>query len=345
MWFERIGYYKRWAEILAEKHTITRVDQINFEGELVHQGIHYYFVWNQDENRYIPKNLHKFVRSLKPDIVVVSSFLYPLQLIQLRRCLGKGVRILIQNHAERPYSGIKKWIQNLASRYVDVFLFTNPETGNDWVKSGNIQSKIKIAGLLEVSSRFYPLDKTITKAKTGSSGSLIFIWVGRLNQNKDPVTIVKAFLRFSSEQTQARLYMIYQTEELLQDLKILVENSPFSDHIVFVGRQEHNNLLYWYNSADIFISASYHEGSGTALCEALSCGCIPIVTNIPPFRLIAGTTGIFFEPGNEGRLLDALREAVHFDRTEKSKQILDHFKNELSFESIAKKFQDIVSSL
>ena len=344
-WFERIGYYKRWAEILAEKHTISRVDQINFEGTVTHNGIHYHFVRDKDKSRYIPTNLNNFVRSLKPDIVVVSSFLYPLQLIQLRKCLGKGMRILVQNHAERPFSGLKKWIQNLASRYADFFLFTNPETGMEWVRSGNIHSQNKIAGLLEVSSNFYPIEKPIAKDKTGSSGSPAFIWVGRLNQNKDPVTVVKAFLRFSSEQPLARLYMIYQTKELLADLKKIVEGSTFAELIVFVGEQEHNHLLYWYNSADFFLSASHHEGSGTALCEALSCGCIPIVSNIPPFRLIAGSTGLFFEPGDVDGLLASLRGAMELDRQEKRNQALDHFKNELSFESIAKKFQDIVSSL
>jgi glycosyltransferase involved in cell wall biosynthesis len=344
-WFERIRFYKGWGEILAENNTVTRVDQINYKGALTHRGIHYHFIKNLDKNRFLPKNLHKLVRSLKPDIVVISSFLYPIQLIQLRNSLGKNVKFLVQNHAERPFSGLKKWIQNLASRLVDVFLFTNPDTGIEWVRSGNIQSENKIEGLPEVSSNFYPVDKNISKNKTGSSGLPIFLWVGRLNQNKDPVTAVKAFLKFGSEHPQARLYMIYQTEELLPELKNQVKDSESADCIVFVGLRDHKILIDWYNSADFFLSASHYEGSGTALCEALSCGCIPIVTNIPPFRIIADSVGFYFEPGNEVSLLISLREAMKQNSREKRIQAIEHFKNELSFESIAKKFYTIVSSL
>jgi glycosyltransferase involved in cell wall biosynthesis len=344
-WFQLIGYYKRWAEILAEKYQVTRIDQINFEGSVIHNGINYHFIREKEHNRYIPTNLNKFVRSISPDIVVVSSFHYPLQLIQLRRCLGNGVRILVQNHAEHPYRGLKKWIQNLASHYADAFLFTNPETGMEWVRSGNIHSKHKIAGLPEVSSSFFPIEKMTARKKTESSGSPVFIWVGRLNQNKDPVTAVKAFLRLSSEYPLARLYMIYQTEELLPDLIKTIEGTASAEPVVFVGSQDQTQMPYWYNSAEFFLSASHHEGSGTALCEALSCGCIPIVSNIPPFRLIAGSTGVFFKPGDEDSLLNSLREAMTLDKAEKRYQALQHFNNELSFESIAKKFQEIISTL
>ena len=32
-WLERIKYYTGWAECLAKKHTVIRVDQINYAGE------------------------------------------------------------------------------------------------------------------------------------------------------------------------------------------------------------------------------------------------------------------------------------------------------------------------
>jgi len=344
-WFERIGFYTGWAEMLSEKHTVFRVDQIDYEGHLKHHGIQYHFVRDGDKTRYFPRSLNRFVKTLNPDVVVISSFLYPLQLIQLRKCLGKSVRILVQNHAEKPFSGIKKWIQNRASRKADVFLFTNLVTGLEWVWQGNIHSSKKIKELPEVSSAFYPMDKMISGKKTGLTGFPIFLWVGRLNQNKDPVTAVSAFLKFSSFQPDARLYMIYQSDELLPALKNRVEASDFKSNIIFIGHQPHHQLLYWYNSADFYLSASHHEGSGTALCEAMSCGCIPVVSNIPSFRMIGGYAGQFFEPGNEEDLLATLREAMQLDREEKRTQAIDRFKKELSFESISNKFQEIAGSL
>ena len=75
------------------------------------------------KQNYFPRKLNRFVKKLKPDIVVVSSFLFPLQVIQLRSCLGHKVKIILQHHAEKPLSGIKKYIQNLpAGKSMPFFL-------------------------------------------------------------------------------------------------------------------------------------------------------------------------------------------------------------------------------
>src|SRR5690349_5103945 len=103
-WFERLSYYVPWLEILAKDHTVIRVDHINFSGSVWHNGVHYHFIGNGKLGHF-PSHLHKLVKSLFPDVVVVSSFQFPLQLIQLRRILGKKVRIFAQNHAERPATG------------------------------------------------------------------------------------------------------------------------------------------------------------------------------------------------------------------------------------------------
>ncbi|HEX3386522.1 MAG TPA: glycosyltransferase, partial [Mucilaginibacter sp.] len=89
----------------------------------------------------------------------------------------------------------------------------------------------------------------------------------------------------------------------------VINLSPHRESITLVGELPHDELQYWFNSADFTLSASHYEGSGTAVCEAMSCGCVPIVTDIPSFRMITdnGRCGLLYEPGNEHALLDALR--------------------------------------
>ena len=43
-WIERIKFYIGWSECLAKKHEVIRVDQINYEGNFIHNGIQYYCV-------------------------------------------------------------------------------------------------------------------------------------------------------------------------------------------------------------------------------------------------------------------------------------------------------------
>ena len=321
-WVNRIQFYIGWLECLARQHTVIRVDQINYEGNFIHHGVQYHFADDGKKKNYFPKKLNRFVKNLNPDVVVVSSFLFPLQVIQLRHCLGNKVKIIIQHHAEKPFTRIKKYIQRLASRKVSAFLFTAHETGVHWAKKGNIDSEEKIRELMEVSSSFNVTDKIIAKEKTGVSGSPVFLWVGRLNQNKDPLTAIKAFLRFSTLQPDARLYMIYHTDELIAEIKNLLPQKNDLNPVVLVGKIEHHDLLYWFNSADYFISASHYEGSGTALTEAMSCGCMPVVSSIPSFKKICNNFGLFFEPGNEDALFNALQQTMQINAGEKKNEIV-----------------------
>jgi glycosyltransferase involved in cell wall biosynthesis len=344
-WIERIRFYSGWLECLAKEHTVIRVDQINYTGQYTYNGVHYHFVDDGKKKNYFPRQLNRFVKSLHPDVVLVSSFLFPLQLIQLCNCLKKNVKIIVQHHAERPFMGIKKYLQRIAAKRVDAFLFTSEETGREWVKKGNLDNENKIKELMEVSSVFYPVGKNTAIEKTNITGNPVFLWVGRLNKNKDPLTAVKAFIRFADNHPSARLYMIYHTDELLPEINKLIPVDGAVYPVIMVGKIPHADLLYWFNSADYFLSASYYEGSGTALCEAMSCGCIPVVSDIPSFRMITGNTDLLFEPGNENALLETLERALELNKEENRIKSLLHFKNKLSFEAIAGRFQEIVASL
>ena len=347
-WINRINFYVGSLEYLSKTNTVIRVDQINYEGNFIHNGVQYFCVKSTKKKNYFPRKLNRFVRSLAPDVVVVSSFLFPLQVIQLRLCLGKKIKVIVQHHAEKPYLGIKKLIQRQASRFIDAYIFASYEIGADWVKRGNLINEKKIHEIVGGTSVFYPIEKIIAKQKTGVEGSVVFLWAGRFNANKDPLTVVKAFLKFVAIQPGVKLYMIYQTMELLNDVKALIaENKNSKDSIILIGPVQHSEMLYWLNSADFLVSGSHYEGSGTVVCEAMSCGCIPVVTDIPSFNAIAanGQFGLLYEAGNENALLSALRQTELIDLEDMRNKVLKHFKDELSFEAIARKIQEVAVSL
>lgn len=345
-WITRLRFYIGASEHLATSHTVIRIDQINYTGSFTHQGVQYHCIESHKEKNYFPLKLHSLVKAMNPDIVIVSSLLFPLQVVQLRLKLGKKVKIIIQNHAEHPFKGIRKYIQRLADRVVNAYLFASYEMGIEWVSSGNIGSKDKIHEVMEVSSVFYPINKTLARSKTGMKEGHIFLWVGRLNNNKDPITVVKAFLAFARQNPGVWLYMIYQTTELLEDIKnlVLIENtSP----IILTGPVTHADMLNWYNAADLILSGSHHEGSGTAICEAMSCGCIPVLTDIPSFRTITGhgQCGLLYPAGNVQALESALGKALKLDLKDEYTKSLLQYNKELSFEVISRKLEQIALSL
>jgi glycosyltransferase involved in cell wall biosynthesis len=114
-----------------------------------------------------------------------------------------------------------------------------------------------------------------------------------------------------------------------------------------IGKAANDDLLYWYNSADFILSGSHYEGSGTAICEAMSCGCVPVITDIFSFRMMTnkGKCGILYEAGNETALLAALMRTQLMDIAEQRAMSLAYFKSNLSFEAIARKVQEIAVNL
>jgi len=347
-WLARIEGYTGILECLAKQHEVTGIERIDYEGEQEQQGVHYIFIRQRRHVRRFPFRLHRLIKELKPDVIFINGFVFPLQLIQLRLQLGNGVRIIILHRSEKPFSGYKRYLQRLADRCLDAYFFTSAGFGDDFIEKGIIESRDKCYEIIPGSSIFTPREKQYAKASLQLGGSPLYLWVGRLDKNKDPVTVVKAFLRFSEFLPQARLYMIYQDEELLGDIRGLLEMDKGNvSSVQLVGQMEHGALESWYNAADFILSGSHYEGGGMAVCEAMSCGCIPVVTDITAFRRVTGEgeCGLLYEPGNEEALLDALLKTTGMDIPAEQEKVKELFRRELSFEAIARKTNDVLKGL
>ena len=345
-WLDRISFYTGVLEELAKQHQIDSIEQINYSGKLIRSGVTYHFLNFKKQKLYFPNRLHRYIKTLKPDVVFVNGFIFPLQIIQLRKALGKNAKVIVLHRAEKPFTGLKYYLQKIADRSVDAYLFVSDEFGQEWIKKGIVESKEKIHEVIQSSSSFLPKSKEVSKKFLDLSGDPVFLWVGRLEKNKDPVTVVKAFANFLLIQPAATLYMIYQEDKLLTEVSNLIDAAG-KDRIILVGKIEHQQLQHWYNAADYFISGSHYEGSGIAVCEAMSCGCIPILTNIISFRRMTGPNkcGLLYEAGNADHLLSILLKTNELNIEAEKKKTLEQFKQELSFEAIAKKITKVINSI
>jgi glycosyltransferase involved in cell wall biosynthesis len=341
-WLKRIAPYTGILETLAKENKVYGIERINYEGACSFQDVEYRFINLKKRKVLFPFRMHRLIKSLNPDVVLVNGLIFPLQVIQLRWALGKKRKIVLLHRAEKPFKGIKKYLQRVADRCINAYLFSSLEFAGQWKK--NINSK-KIYEVIQASSFFFPADKKAARATLNITGSPTFLWVGRLNANKDPVAVVKAFLSFLDDEPLACLYMIYQTEELLPAIKELIKGKEAS--VILAGSISHTELQQWYNSSDYIISGSHYEGSGIGICEAMSCGCIPIVTNIASFTAMLGygECGITYMPGNTDDLLKAMRIIIQRNKEEEKQKVLMQFSKELSFDAIARKIKGIIAKV
>jgi glycosyltransferase involved in cell wall biosynthesis len=121
--------------------------------------------------------------------------------------------------------------------------------------------------------------------------------------------------------------------------------SGLSSAIHLQGEVVHEQLRYWYSSADFIISSSHYEGSGIAVGEALSCGCIPILTQIPSFHTISdsGRLGLLYPAGDEEALLTKLEESLQLDHIALREQVLAWHRQQLSSDAVARKIVQVFS--
>ena len=340
-WLKRISFYTGILEELAKQHDVISIERISYEGEYKQNGVKYLFINLRKRVVHFPFRMHNIINSINPDVVLVNGLIFPLQLIQLRLKLGKSIKIILLHRAEHPFSGYKKILQKIADNCVNTYLFTSSEFKEDWKE--NI-SQGKMYEIVQASSIFHRADRQKAIQALQITGSPVFLWIGGLIPIKDPLTVVKSFIQFLHHRSSAKLYMIYQSDELIQEVKELVGGI---ENIVLVGKVEHSNLQNWYNSADFFISGSHYEGSGIAVIEAMSCGCIPVLTNIISFRRMTGPgkCGLLYEAGNEEALVAALFKTGEMNIVKERDKALEQFNNELSFKAIGNKIERIVTSL
>jgi glycosyltransferase involved in cell wall biosynthesis len=175
-----------------------------------------------------------------------------------------------------------------------------------------------------------------------------YLLVGRLIPGKDPFTILKAFESYVTVAPDAHLYVVFQNDDLLEEVKSIISASPLlKTNVHLVGKLLHEQLPYWYSAADYYLSASHWEAAGYALIEAMACGCIPVVSDIPPFQTLTnnGEAGFHFRKGDADDLFRALCGLKHVDKQALSEKIMAHFHSNLSFKSIAHKIAAIIEDL
>jgi glycosyltransferase involved in cell wall biosynthesis len=172
------------------------------------------------------------------------------------------------------------------------------------------------------------------------TGNPALLWVGRLNANKDPLTVLDGFERASSRLPDARLTMLYSSEEWLRPVQDRIARSAsLRERVDLRGYIPHEQLAAFYSAADFFVLGSHQEGSGYALIEALACGATPIVTNNPSFRALTanGAIGVVWPVADAAAFAEALMRFRECDFRALRAPVLDHFERELSWPVIGRR--------
>jgi glycosyltransferase involved in cell wall biosynthesis len=339
-WLHKINFFTGVVDAMALRAELTSIHCIDHTGIIDRNNAMYHFFKCSAIEGLFPTRIHHLISTIEPHAVIVHGMIFPWQVLQLARVLKGNTKLFIQNHAERPLRFHKAFLQRWADARINGYFFTATALAGPWIAQRQISSAYKIHEVMEVSSAFEPLDPAEARRRTGVTEAMSFLWVGRLDTNKDPLTLTQGFIQFLGQVKTARLYIIFQKNELRSEIQRLLNAHPqYKEQIVLVGQVEHDAMIDWFSSVNFIISTSHYEGSGVAVCEAMSCGCIPVLTNIPSFRMMTGngSHGMLFQPGNARDLAAKLNACTALDIAAEKKRVLEQFQKNLSFEAIARK--------
>ena len=128
-----------------------------------------------------------------------------------------------------------------------------------------------------------------------SSKCPILLYVGRLSEEKGIFILIDAYKKVVKFYPDSKLMIIGDGPDHIR-LKMYIDKLKISNNCILMGKQ--NNLVTYYNNADIFILPSLREGIPNVILESMACGLPIISTNV-------GMISEILTDGKEGLLIKA----------------------------------------
>ena len=121
-----------------------------------------------------------------------------------------------------------------------------------------------------------------------SSAKTDCCYIGRINQLKGVDRLVECFLKPPLNQYSLMLIGAGPDLELLK--KKAVQQK--SKNLVFAGSIAGPERFSYLKSSHVFVFMSHEEGWGIVIAEALACGAVPVVWDLPVYRAVFPTEAV-----------------------------------------------------
>jgi glycosyltransferase involved in cell wall biosynthesis len=338
-----------WSDAVARAGAaVSVVQRFHTKAAIERDGVAYQFTTDKSlpwlSTRDAPKEFVEAIAAQSPDVVHVNGLIFPSLVAGLRAALGSRAAIVVQHHGgEFPIRGEgivgwlreRRWRAGLAS--ADAISFTAREQADPWRGAGVIGDQ-RIIEIVEASTTLRTVDRSRARTAINVSGDPVILWVGRLTTNKDPLTVLDGLERALPRLPHAQVVMVFGDDMLLPEVDDRVRASAvLREQVILAGSVSRDEIANYYAAADLFVSGSHSEGSGYALIEAMAAGVVPVITDIPSFRAIAGDCGRRWPAGDSQGLASALLEMAEGDISAQKQAARERFQRELSWDAIARR--------
>ena len=216
---------------------------------------------------------------------------------------------ILKNQSRFPAFSLATWEYsvkgiNVADRTIGV----STNTANDISQWLNVDPKKIDVVFNGVESDFQVLPSKVAKCwrqkHVSSPAEICILNIGSTHQRKNIITILKAIKAIAERGIEIRLWKI--GDDFSPAQKQFIQDSFLEQHITLLGKPNRENLVRFYNAADVLLAPSLYEGFGLTILEAMACGTPVITSNVSSLPEVAGDGAILVNPMD----LEAIIQAI-----------------------------------
>ncbi|HJR12996.1 MAG TPA: glycosyltransferase family 4 protein [Rhodanobacteraceae bacterium] len=310
---------------------------------LTRNGVDYRFVdvGGARVARWRGRCFARVLRDLEVDVLHAHGLAFAEDAFAISQCLSPSPPVVFQDHAD----ALPRWWRRTRLRrsfaVASGVAFTSQAQARPFTAAGLIAPHTRVFAIPESSSRFTPGDRDAARAATGLHGDPCVSWVGHLDRNKDPLTVLDGVARATQRLPGLQLWCAHGSAPLLAAVRARIDGDPrLRGRVHLLGKVPHARVEQLLRASDLFVSGSHAEGSGYAATEAVACGVTPVLTDIAAFPALTdnGRIGHLYPRGDPVRLADTLVVAAT-NRTPRER-VRAHFDASLSFAAVGRKWAD-----
>jgi glycosyltransferase involved in cell wall biosynthesis len=202
------------------------------------------------------------------------------------------------------------------ARAADFCIAASDSARRELVTAGIDWAKVVIMPYCVHGDRFHPRPRDLRLEHLWDlRDHFVLLYTGRMAENKRIAWLVRAFARARSEGLPVKLLLVgndqaepYRSQALLA--QTLADELGVGRNIVFAGTVGDDLLPLCFNLADVYVSASVHEGFGIPLVEAMASGKPVIAANAASVPDVVGDAGCLVDPDRPESMAHAIVEIL-----------------------------------
>jgi glycosyltransferase involved in cell wall biosynthesis len=193
------------------------------------------------------------------------------------------------------------------AHYADLCIADSPMNKQELVELGFEADRIFVLPLGVDLGRFTPgaPDPELVE-RHGLAGQRVLLFLGRMAGNKRIDLLIEALPQIKEQVPYVKLLLVGDAEgspayrDVVAAARARAAELGVRDDVIWTGAQK--KAVPYYRLADVYVTASLHEGFGVPLIEAMACNVPVVASRAGAMPWVVGDAGLLCEPGDAGDL-------------------------------------------